>query len=326
MRLRQCTVTASVTALLVVTFVNACQSRTPALPPCEKTAEFPALVGKRDVTIIAAGDVVDCKADNDEKTAALIEKKNPDAVLALGDLTYPNGTLEEFASCYGPSWGRFRSKTRPSVGNHEYHTANAGPYYAYFCGTTGEAFRGYYSYDIGPWHMISLNTNCDLDLDLAPGAAAEAGGCGPNSPQAEWLRRDLAANSKPCTLAAWHHPRFTTGGRGHRSEPKLADLWRILDDAKVDVVLNAHVHSYERFAPQDADGNARVGLGLREFVVGTGGRTLSAFAKTAAPNSEFRNDQVFGVLEMKLAETGYSWQFVDVDGVVRDSGSDQCRE
>jgi acid phosphatase type 7 len=301
----------------------ACQSRTSALPPCESTAEFPALANKGEATLMAAGDIADCNADADEKTANLIEKRNPDAVLALGDLAYPNGTLEEMVSCYGPNWGRFRSKTRPAVGNHEYHTANAGPYYAYFCGTSGEPFKGYYSFDVGPWHLVSLNTNCDLDLDLAPGAAAEAGGCGTHSPQAEWLRRDLATHAKPCTLAYWHHPRFTSGSHGN--QPKLAELWKILDDAKVDVILNGHVHNYERFAPQDADGNARAGLGLRQFVVGTGGRKLTGFGAVTA-NSEVRNNEVHGVLEMKLLPTSYTWQFIDVDGVVRDSGSDQCRE
>jgi acid phosphatase type 7 len=270
---------------------------------------------------MAAGDIANCSKDAHQKTAALIEARKPDAVLALGDIVYPNGTLEEFVDCYGSSWGRFRGITRPAIGNHEYHTPHAGPFFAYFCGTSGEVFKGYYSFEVGPWHAIALNSVCGVDNDVDPNSSDDFGGCGADSPQAKWLRDDLAKHAKSCTVAFWHHPRYSSGKHGNADH--MRDLYKILDDGKVDLALNGHVHSYERFDPQDADGNGAV-QGIRQFTVGTGGGSLTGFG-TIKPNSVYRSNLDYGVLELSLEKTRYAWKFITASGKMTDSGDAQCR-
>jgi hypothetical protein len=221
------------------------------------------------------------------------------------------GCLDDFVDCYGSSWGRFRAITRPAVRNHEYHTEHGGPFYAYFCGAVGEPFHGYYSFELGAWHVVALNSNC-----------GSVGGCGAGSAQEAWLRADLAAHPAACTLAYWHHPRFSSGAHGNDASTQA--LWQALYNAKADVVLAGHDHNYERFAPQTATGALDNANGVRSFVVGTGGKEQRAMGTTVA-NSQLRSNTSFGVLKLTLHPTSMDWQFVPVPGdPLNDSGSAAC--
>lgn len=243
------------------------------------------------------------------------------AVLPLGDNQYYCGSYQAFLQSYDPSWGRVKSITRPAVGNHEYLTSGgtgcdstntgAAGYYNYFGAAAGDPSKGYYSYDLGTWHMIVLNSNC-----------SRAGGCSASTPQGQWLRADLAAHSNFCTLAYWHTPVFSSGGRDSAT---YTTFWDALYEADADVILNAHDHLYERFAPQTPNGVADPVRGIREFVVGTGGSNHTSFTNTIFPNSEVRNDTTYGVLKLTLHPTSYDWEFVPEAGkTFRDSGSGAC--
>ena len=210
--------------------------------------------------LLAAGDIADCSVTGDSATAKLVEAR-PGTVVALGDLAYPSGTAAQFRDCYGPTWGRFRARTRPAVGNHEYLTAGAAPYYAYFGGAAGSSSKGYYAYDLGTWHIVVLNANC-----------TEVGGCERTSPQGIWLRANLRQYAGWNVLAYWHQPLYSSGEHG--SATQVRPLWELLYAAGADLILNGHDHDYERFAPQDPWGRSDPTHGIREFVVGTGGAPL----------------------------------------------------
>jgi acid phosphatase type 7 len=261
-------------------------------------------------TLIVAGDIGDCGSEGDQATASLVAAM-PGRVATLGDNAYPDGSESQFRQCYGPTWGRFKGRTRSTPGNHDYQTLGATGYFEYFGSRAGPAGRGYYSYDLGAWHVISLNSNC-----------ADAGGCEAGSPQERWLAQDLAEHPSSCTLAMWHHPRFSSGSV-HADDPATQAFWDDLYAAGTEVVLSAHEHSYERFAPQDPQGNSDPGSGIREFVVGTGGAVLYPFGPPD-PNSKVRVADSWGVLRLRLSPTRYRWTFVTVDGRVRDSGGDRC--
>lgn len=262
-----------------------------------------------DATLIAAGDIASCGSSGDEATAALLDTL-PGSVITLGDNAYESGTATEFAQCYDPTWGRARARTHPVAGNHEYLTGNATGYFGYFGTAAGDPAKGYYSYDLGSWHVIALNSNC-----------SKIGGCGVGSAQEQWLRADLQANPAACTLAYWHHPRFSSGVHG--SNVAYQALWQALYDARADVVLNGHDHDYERFLPQTPSGAPDSASGIREFVVGTGGK--SHYAVSPIANSEVRNGDTYGVLKLTLHGTSYDWQFVPIAGATfTDSGSGSC--
>ena len=280
----------------IATFPSTAQP-TPTDTP--QPAEDPILVG--------AGDIADCSGDGDEATANLLDNISG-TVFTTGDNAYPNGTAEEFANCYGPSWGRHKERTRPSVGNHDYHTAGAAGYFGYFGSMAGEPGKGYYSYDLGAWHIIVLNSVISV---------------GTGSTQEQWLRADLAAHPVTCTLAYWHYPRFSSG-TVHGSDPSMQPLWQALYDYGAEVVIVGHEHNYERFAPQDPSGNADPAYGIRQFVVGTGGRSHYAFGAPIA-NSEVRNNDTYGVLKLTLHPTSYTWEFVPEAGkTFNDSGTAPC--
>jgi hypothetical protein len=232
------------------------------------------------------------------------------AVLALGDIQYEDGKRADFDASYDTTWGRVKAVTRPVPGNHDYRTADATGYYAYFGEAAGDPAKGYYSYDVGRWHLIALNSNCSA-----------VGGCGAGSPQERWLRVDLAANPARCTLAYWHHPRFSSGSHG--SDASYTAFWQALVDARADVVLVGHDHDYERFAPQDANGGLDLARGVREFVVGTGGRSLRGF-RGSKPNSEARDASSLGILELTLGAGVYAWRFVPAVGFFADTGAGSC--
>ena len=250
-------------------------------------------------------------------TSDLLVGAQLSAVFVLGDLQYENGTLAQFQQSYDPSWGRVKSMTYPAVGNHEYQTPNASGYFDYFngvgvqTGRAGDRSKGYYSFNIGSWHVVVLNSNC-----------SEVGGCGAGSPQETWLRQDLAANPASCTLAYWHHPRFSSGEHG--DAPAMQPFWQTLYDANADLVLAGHDHGYERFGPQTPAGAADTARGMREFVVGTGGKSHYTFT-TIRPNSQVREGNTYGVLQLTLRQQGYDWRFVPEAGkTFTDTGSGAC--
>jgi len=269
-----------------------------------------------DPVIAAAGDIA-CGSGSPSKTGChqmatsnLLLGGGLAAVLPLGDLQYERGALAAFQTFYDPSWGRVKSITHPAVGNHEYGTKGAAGYFAYFGAAAGPPGKGYYSYDIGSWHLISLNSNCG------------SVGCGPGSPQLTWLQSDLASHPNSCTLAYWHHPLVSSGPHG--TTGAVGSLWNVLYSGGADLILNGHDHDYERFAPQTPQGLADPAYGIREFVVGTGGRSHYTFS-AIKPNSEVRNDNTFGVLMLTLHKASYSWRFVpEAGGTFTDSGTADC--
>jgi len=261
--------------------------------------------------LIGAGDIADCTGlEGAEATAKLLEQ-NPGTVMAVGDLAYPDGTKENFA-CYNQTWGRVKSTTRPAVGNHEFHSSGATFYFEYFGAAAGDPKDGYYSYELGTWHIIVLNSEC-----------AEVAGCNAGSRQEKWLRADLAAHPTACTLAYWHKPLFSSGDK-HGNDPEIKPFWQALYEANADVVVNGHDHDYERFGPQDPDARPDGKRGIREFVAGTGGKNHRPFG-APKPNSELRNADTFGVLKLTLKSGGYEWNFIPEAGkTFTDSGSGVC--
>jgi len=281
--------------------------------PAPATAPATAVkaAGQRSTTLLAAGDIASCASDGDEQTAALLDAL-PGTVLTLGDTVYDDGSADQFARCYLPSWGRFRDRTYPAPGNHDYQTAGASGYYGFFGPRAGQPGKGWYSFDLGRWHLVALNSNCDA-----------VGGCQPGSEQERWLRADLAAHPARCTLAFWHHPRFSSGTT-HGSDPAVGGLWVALYQAGAEVVLVGHEHNYERFTPLDPLGGVDPARGVREFVVGTGGRSHYPFG-APLPGSEARNSDSFGLLQLQLRPTGYTWRFLPAPGSsFQDSGTGSC--
>jgi hypothetical protein len=262
-----------------------------------------------EATLLAAGDIADCGSQGDEATARLLDAL-PGTIAALGDIAYPDGRPQDFR-CYDASWGRFKARTRPAVGNHEYLTPAAAGYFDYFGAAAGERTKGYYSYDLGQWHVAVLNSNC-----------RHVGGCQRGSPQERWLQADLAASRARCTVAYWHHPLFSSGDHG--AHTNVRPLWEALFDAGAELVLVGHDHMYERFAPQTPAGQADAVRGIREFMVGTGGKNHTRIRRPQ-PNSEVRNDDTFGILRLTLRTASYSWRFVPEAGkTFGDAGSGVC--
>jgi Calcineurin-like phosphoesterase len=347
--------TTLVLASMSVAVLLACTTAvlTTAMPGIGQTAT-------KTVTLVGAGDIARCDARDDEHTAGLINhvlrNLTPDGtlpslsrarVITIGDNAYPHGNRPQFANCYDnyrltnhgvydPSrtawWGQFKGRTMPALGNHEYPSSSdpgsrSKPYFDYFRAQNGfkapaapvpypglTKGKGYYGYDLGSWHIVALNSNCDYV------------GCGGESAQARWLRRDLSNHPARCTLAYMHHPLYATGTAG--LEPRVKPLWRILYDHGADVMLNGHDHRYERLARIDAEGDPDPTYGIRPFIAGTGGWPGSGPSDPKDPNSQVGIFGKAGVLRMGLSEASYSWRFVAVDGTangtVMDSGTQSC--
>lgn len=261
--------------------------------------------------LLAAGDIAYCERDGDEATARILQRE-PGTVAALGDTAYPDGTASDFARCYDPTWGRVKARTRPALGNHEYaDSPDAKPYFDYF-GPAAHGPGGWYSYELGAWHVVVMNSNCDRIE------------CGPGSPQERWLRADLERNRRRCTLAYGHHSRFSSGAV-HGEAPFMEPFWEVLYEHGVEVVLSGHDHIYERFAPQTPEGRLDRRRGIRAFVVGTGGGGHYELRKRPRPNSEVRDNETYGVLRLTLRDDGYRWLFLPAGGGrFTDSGTGTC--
>jgi len=259
-----------------------------------------------DPVLVGAGDIASCRSNGARETARLIASI-PGTVFTAGDHAYPDGTARQFAECYGPTWGLFKERTRPAPGNHDYRTEGARPYFEYFGENAGPPGRGYYSYSLGTWRILVIDSNIAVDKE---------------SPQYAWLQQELTANPVICTLAIWHHPRFSSAKHG--SQKKMASIWELLYAHHVDVVINGHDHVYERLEPMDADGNRDDEHGIRTFVVGTGGVGLYKFG-TPLATSEVRDNDTLGVLKLTLHDGSYDWEFIPVPGgSFTDSGTGTC--
>lgn len=283
-------------------------------PPTTRppTTTMPPPTNPGDRVLLAAGDIAGCTWDGDELTARIIDRYPGITVAGLGDMVQVVGAPAEFRDCYEPTWGRFKSRTRPTIGNHEYLTDDGNPYWDYFGAKAGERGKGWYSYDVGAtWHVIVLNGNC-----------WKAGGCGPGSPQYEWLRAHLAARTdRPCTLAYWHQPLFSS----IEGDPAVRPLWDLLYASGADLVLNGHKHGYERFAPQRPDGTPDSARGIRQITVATGGSPQFFAFGPILPTSRAHATKVHGVLKLTLSTTTYRWEFLPAaDTTYTDSGSGSC--
>ncbi|MBL8952340.1 MAG: metallophosphoesterase [Myxococcaceae bacterium] len=287
--------------------VAACKRDVPYAPPALPNDLPPVVdVDAGPVTLAAAGDISEARLGGQVLTAALVADGGYDAVLTLGDNQYVKGELAHYLRWFEPTWGRFRDKLYPVPGNHEYLTEDANGYFDYFGERAGDPKKGWYSFDLGAWHLVALNTN--------NGCRTIA--CDGDSAQVKWLREDLARHRNRCTLAFWHHPRWSSGV--HHGPFKGAEaLWKTLAQFDADVVLNGHEHFYERFEPID---------GMRQFIVGTGGASAYPLMPTPLEGSAARGSGAFGILELTLEPGRYRWRFVPTTpGAYSDSGVGTCR-
>jgi len=317
------------TIRIAVTASNSEGSATAASAPTAAVSAQALAIG--DPVIAAAGDIACDPTDpnfnggvgtstycHQKNTSDLLVNAGLSGVLAVGDVQYWCDGAGAFSKSYGPTWGRVKSITHPTTGNHEYYTSGGTDcdtsgkgegYFTYFGASAGDPAKGYYSFDVGSWHLVALNSSC-----------SKVGGCGVGSPQEQWLKADLAAHPTACTLAYWHHSRFSSKTPGTMTQA----LWQDLYDAGAELALTGHVHNYERLAPQDPNGVYDPAAGIREIVVGTGGKSLEGFPTTLNPNSEVRG-RTFGILRLTLHARSYDWQFVPEAGkTFTDSGSTFC--
>jgi acid phosphatase type 7 len=258
-------------------------------------------VGKtRTVTLVGAGDIADCDFRHDRKTARLLGKIQG-TVFTLGDSAYPDGTRAQFRNCYDPTWGYYKKRTRPSVRDQDYATSGAKPYFDYFGWRAGKPGRGCYSYDRGTWHIVALDSNCE-----------EVGGCDRRSAQGRWLRRDLAHHQARCTLAYFHHPLYASGTT--HDSPKVKPFWSELYNHYAEVILSGHVHRYERFARITPNGERSSARGIRQFIVGTGGKLGGSQKGPDEPRVQAKKIGAAGVLKLELGSGFYHWKFVPVAG------------
>jgi hypothetical protein len=292
-------------------------------PPADAPAEAVAITGAS--VMIGAGDIASCTSQGDEETAALVDSVLKadsaaiveDVVFSLGDNAYPDGSDRDFALCFTPSWGdsakRIIKRLRPAPGNHEHYIFGASPYYQYFGKKAGEPRKGYYSYNVGEWHVVVLNS----EIIVNPVFTAEE-----RKLQEDWLNDDLKLNTKKCTLAYWHNPRFSSGWHG--TDRLLAPLWQMLYENNVDLVLNGHDHNYERFLPLTPAGVVDSARGIVELVAGTGGGELRGLRNPVAPNSAARVQGHFGVLKLTLGKEEWRSAFLSVNGRVYDPSGGRC--
>jgi hypothetical protein len=289
-------------------------------PPRDRSAPSPSpspATPTRQFVVMGAGDIA-CEPTSlpaastchEFYTSELLAPA--DVVLTFGDNQYQDATLSKFLGSYHRSWGRFKEKTRPAIGNHEYLTPAAAGYFDYFGARAGERGKGYYAFDVGDWHFVALNSQCSA-----------VGGCGPGSPQYRWLQADLAASPARCTAAYWHHPRFSAGQ--YHDDADYQPFWELLYADGAEIAMAGHDHNYQRYAPMTPDGLRDDAFGIRQFIVGTGGKNHYSVDSTAVPNRVVANDSTYGVLKLTLRSDGYDWAFVpSVGGTFTDGGSGTC--
>ena len=305
--------------LSLLALISCSSPSRPTSTRMEEAADM-ALDTDPGVVLIGAGDIASCSSSSkDEQTSSLVLQvlqEDPTALaFTAGDNVYDNGTAAEFASCYHPSWGRFKDQTRPVAGNHEYETGNANGYFDYFngvgadSGVAGKRGKGWYSFDHGAWHVIVVNSDSHV-------------GVGAGSAQRQWVIADLAANPRECTLAIWHHARFFSGSTS--LDGRVEALWRVLYDAGADLVVSGHNHFYDRFAPQTTMGVRDDAYGIRQILAGGGGKGVSSSVPPARVNSEKRG-AAFGVLKLTLRQASYDWEYLTIPGTTfTDAGSSDC--
>jgi calcineurin-like phosphoesterase family protein len=291
-------------------------------PPAEAPAVEVALSGAS--VLIGAGDIGNCNNTGAAATAKLMDSvlradsaaKVHDEAFTLGDNAYPGGSVSDFAQCFAPTWGDstklIMKNIRPAVGNHEHLSGGASPYYEYFGSRAGPADKGYYSYNVGAWHAIVLNSEIMVNVGFTD-AERKA--------QQTWLEQDLKSNKQLCTVAYWHHPRFSSGWHG--SDARLAPFWQALYIGGADVILNGHDHDYERFLPQTPEGTVDSTKGITEIITGTGGGDLRGF-REPAPLSAYRVQGHYGVLKLTLGAAAYRYAFLGVNGTIWDRGGGIC--
>ena len=302
---------------LISSMAGGCRKSTQnpsAEPSPVSSVRVPSIPAGQDPVLVGAGDIASCEDLSGAEATAKLLDTIPGVVFTAGDNAYERGTAEEFRNCYQPTWGRHKDRTLPAAGNHEFYSDHAAPYFGYFGANAGDPTLGYYSYELGTWHIIVLNSEC-----------FEVGGCQQGSREEKWLSADLDTHPSRCILAYWHKPLFSSGAR-HGNDPEMKAFWIDLYRKRATVVINGHDHDYERFAPQNADGKPELTRGIREFVAGTGGRNHRPFA-APLPTSEVRNAGTFGVLKMTLHPNAYEWEFVPEAGKsFHDSGASSCNE
>jgi hypothetical protein len=292
--------------VVLATIVSRCGGSSPASPsPTPAVPDVGTGTPQPPATLVGAGDIGQCGAAAVEATAKLVDSV-AGIVFTTGDNAYPNGSAANFRDCYEPHWGRHRTRTRPTPGNHEYDSAGAAPYFSYFEDNAGPFGLGYYAYTAGAWRIVALNS------EIAVGAG---------SMQLQWLQSELGVSRNRCTMVYWHKPLFSSGPNGPNRD--MREIWRILYESNVDLVINGHDHLYERFAPQDPDGRPDAARGIRQITVGTGGGALY-MPVTSAANQEAMGI-AHGVLRLTLNDSGYQWQFMPVPGAsFSDAGIGQC--
>jgi acid phosphatase type 7 len=294
-------------ALAIVFFAGMAACSSPSTSPSGPSTPIVALGGPTGatVTMLAVGDIGMCGSPGVAQTARLVAGLEGDLLLA-GDIAYFQGTAANFRDCFNPSWGQFRSRWHPVPGNHEHESPGAAPYFAYFQEAAGPPGRGYYSFMAADWLILMLDSNI----------AATRG-----SPQWEFARAALEGQRTPCTMAVWHHPRFSSGPNG--SHTFMTDMWELLETHRAEIIFSGHDHLYERFARMRSDGTADPVAGIRQFTAGTGGAELYNFVR-ARQNSEERITK-FGVVRFTLRPAQVDWEFLGIDGSVSDPGLDTCR-
>jgi hypothetical protein len=310
--------------LAVPLFAITCKPTVQMTPP--PASAPPAAVALAGASVmIGAGDIAGCDNGGDARTAMIVDSvlradsvaKVTDAVFTVGDNAYNEGTAAQFKNCFGPTWGdstkRIMKKIHPAAGNHEYLSRAANPYYAFFGAAAGPEGIGYYSYDVGTWHVVVLNS----EMVVNPGFSDQD-----RKRQEDWLLKDLKDHAKPCTVAYWHHPRFSSGWHG--SDARLAPIWLILYDNNVDLVIGGHDHDYERFIAQTPSGAPDSTKGIIEIVIGTGGEELRGFAAKVIRNSVAQIEGHFGVLKLTLGAGEFRSAFIDDKGRIWDPSGGKC--
>jgi hypothetical protein len=291
------------------------QSPTPTpLPSPSQTPTLPSPTAAAEAELVGAGDIAVCSTSGAAVTAGLLAGFPQAAIFTAGDGSNEQGTLNQYLDCFGPTWGAYKARIHPAPGNHDYVQPGAAGYFQYFGAAAGDPAKGYYSFELGAWHILVINSNCK-----------EIDGCQAGSPQYQWIKQDLAAHPTLCSLAIWHAPRYSSGEHGNDLE--MLAIWKALYNAGTELVLSGHDHEYERFAPLNPLDNLDGAYGMRQFVVGTGGAPPRTTQGYRTSHSQVLIENVHGVLDLKLHPGSYDWQFIPEPGKTEaDSGRGVCHD